>query len=135
MTSCYNPFMLSHLYTSSIAYFYFYIQTLWLALLKKNVGVEKYGQDLFELFQDIVYKTRQLDDCYEGPVQKRYMYSRLPVPKSNWSNCILPQYDDDRWRGVTRMDPGGYCVKVRSSFIAGVMIAKWVSGNVNTELH
>ena len=36
------------------------------------------------------------------------MYPRLPVPKSNWANCILPQYSEDRWRTVTRMDPQSF---------------------------
>ena len=45
---------------------------------------------------------------HERFMQQRYMYPRLPVPKSNWANHILPQYSEDRWRTVTRMDPQSF---------------------------
>ena len=54
------------------------------------------------------HATRRLLQLHEGFMQQRYMYPRLPVPKSNWANHILPQYSEDCWRTVTRMDPQSF---------------------------
>ena len=32
------------------------------------------------------------------------MYDRLPIPKSNWANAVLPKLSDDRFRKILRMD-------------------------------
>ncbi len=54
------------------------------------------------------HTTRRLLRLLKGFKQPRYMYPRLPVPKSNWTNHILPQYSEDRWRTVTRIDPESF---------------------------
>lgn len=54
------------------------------------------------------HTTRRFLRLHEGFMQQRYMYSRLPVPKSNWANHILPQYSEDRWRTVIRMNPQSF---------------------------
>ena len=54
------------------------------------------------------HATRRLLQLHEGFMQQRYMYPRLPVPKSNWTNHILPQYSEDCWRTVTRMEPQSF---------------------------
>lgn len=51
------------------------------------------------------HTIRRLLRLHEGFKQQRYIYPRLPVPKSNCANHILPQYSEDRWRTFTRMDP------------------------------
>ena len=45
---------------------------------------------------------------YEGIQEQRYQIPRSLVPKSNWITAILPQYNDDRWRSFTRMDPQSF---------------------------
>ena len=45
---------------------------------------------------------------YEGIQEQRYQIPRSIVPKSNWLTAILPQYDDQRWRSFTRMEPQSF---------------------------
>lgn len=41
---------------------------------------------------------------YESLRKQRYLYNRLPLPKSNWANTVLPKLSDDRFRKILCMD-------------------------------
>ena len=41
---------------------------------------------------------------YESLQKQRYLYNRLPIPKSNWANTVLPKLFDDRFRKILCMD-------------------------------
>lgn len=41
---------------------------------------------------------------YQSLHEQRYLYDRLPIPKSNWAHIVLPQLSDDRFRKILRMD-------------------------------
>lgn len=36
--------------------------------------------------------------------KQRYLSDRLPIPKLNWANTVLPKLSDDRFRKILRMD-------------------------------
>lgn len=52
--------------------------------------------------------TQRLLMIHEGFIEQRYTNPRDKVPKSNWATQMFPQYDDNRWRVSTRMDPKSF---------------------------
>lgn len=103
MTLCNNLFIASHLY---IYHLLLHPNSMPHFSKKECTYREIYSRFIRALSRHSLQNktTRQLLRLYEDFVQQRYMYSRLPIPKSNWANHILPQYNDDHWREVMQMD-------------------------------
>lgn len=52
--------------------------------------------------------TQRLLMIHEGFIEQRYINPRDKVLKLNWATQNFPQYDDNRWRVSTRMDPESF---------------------------
>lgn len=124
-------------------YYHFYIYSLLLdqnsmpCLTKKNCTHREIWARFIEDLSKHSLQNKvspRLLRFHESFVQQRYIYSCLPVPWSNWANYILPQYNDDCWQWVMWIDSSSYCIKIRSSFIAVVIIEKLV-GCIKNNLH